>query len=113
MTFDDGIVEIYKTDNGADPGNMAQEVLTYKASSYFAFSALGLQRIYTALQAKQQIEAVIDLPDWQDIQVHDIAVMENGLQYKIQTVQPTYDNDNLKITRLSLERLGDKYAYKN
>ncbi len=113
MTFDHGIVGIYEVINGASPGNMPVEKLKKKFDSYFSFSTLGIQRYYTALQAKQQLEAVINLPDWQDVRVLDIAVLENGLQYRIQTAQPTWDENNLKITRLSLERLGNVYEYEN
>lgn len=113
MTFDHGIIGIYEVVNDASPGNMPMEKLKKKFDSYFAFSTLGIQRYYTALQAKQQLEAVVNLPDWQDVKALDIAVLESGVQYRIQTVQPTWDDNNLKITRLSLERLGNAYEYED
>lgn len=113
MTYDDGIVTICTVTNGANTGDMPQKVLSEKLKSYFSFNTLGIQRYYTALDAKQQIEAVINIPDWQPVQVHDIAVLESGLQYIIQTVQPGWDNNGLKNTKLSLERLGEKYDYED
>ena len=111
MTFDDGIVQICSTENAAAPGNKPVTVLREKLMSYFAYSRLGINRIYQALQAQQQIEAVIVLPDWQDVRIHDVAVLEDGTQFRIQTVQKGTDDTNLKVTTLSLERINEAYEF--
>ena len=55
---------------------------------------------------------MIHIPDWQDIRPdRQIAVMEDDSQHRIRQVQKTYDEDGLKITRISLERIGDIYAF--
>lgn len=111
MTFDDGIVTICSTENTGAPGNKPVIKLRKKLMSYFGYSRLGITRIYQALQAQQQIEAVIVLPDWQDVRIHDVAVLEDGTQFRIQTVQTGIDNLGLKTTTLSLERIGEKYEF--
>lgn len=109
MTFDDGLVTICLTTNMSSAGSLPVLKLSKKFQQYFCYDTLGVQRYYTALQANQRIELVINVPDWPDISVLDIAIMEDNRQYKVQMVQPTYDEDGLKITKLSLERLVEAY----
>ena len=110
MTFDDGILTIYKVENTAQPGQMPVEGLTEKDRYYYGFDALGINRYYTALQAQQQIEAVVNVPGWGDIAPTDICALDNGAQFRIVMRQPTLDDNGLRITKLSLERINEKYA---
>lgn len=111
MTFDDGIVGIYELTNINQNGEMPRKGLLLKDRFFFGYDVLGLNRIYTALQANQQIEAVINIPGWNNTlnAGKDIAVMEDGSQFLIQTVQPQLDEDGLRITKLSLERMTQSY----
>lgn len=112
MTFDDGIVGIYLITDTASAGSKPKKALSLVESFFFGYDTLGINRYYTALQANQQIEAVINVPDWHELNpAMHVAVMENGNQYKIQMVQPTTDEDGLRITRLSLERIREDYAF--
>lgn len=112
MTFDDGIVKLYMITDQAVPGKKPIRGLTLRESFYFGFDTLGINRYYTALQANQQIESVINIPGWNRVDTATtIAVLEDGLQYKIAMCQPMTDDDGLRITKLSLERLGDEYAF--
>ena len=119
MTFDDGIVGVYELTQTKIPGKMPVDNLSLCERFYFGYENLGITRYYTALQAKQQIESVISIPGWHPIAANrHIAIIadENGeisadaVQYRIVMVQPTKDEDGLRITRLSLERIGEKYA---
>ena len=110
MTFDDGILTVYRTENTAQPGKKPVQRLKVKGRHYFNYGELGYNRIYRAKQAGQQVEAVVNIPGWEDIQMTDVCVMENGDQFRILTRQPTLDENGLRITRLSLERIGEKYA---
>ena len=111
MTFDDGIVKLYAITDQAVPGKKPIRGLTLSESFYFGFDTLGINRYYTALQANQQIAAVINIPGWNQVDTAEtIAVLEDELQYKIVMCQPMTDEDGLRITKLSLERLGDEYV---
>lgn len=110
MTFDDGILTIYKTGNIAKPGQMPVTGLIKKDQYYFGYDDIGITRYYTALQAKQQVSAVVNVPGWGDIAVTDVCALEDGTQFRIIMRQPTLDEDNLRITKLTLERLEDEYA---
>lgn len=111
MTFDDGILTICETKDVSSPGGMPKIELKRKDQYYFSFDTLGFHRYYTALQANQQIEAVVNVPGWGDIRTLDICIMEDGQQYRIVLAQPTTDDQGLKITRLSLERINEEYKY--
>lgn len=111
MTFDDGILTICAVRDISEPGMKPKLTLAEKERFYFGYDTLGLTRYYTALQANQQIEAVVNIPGWSDISTLDICVMENGLRYRIRLIQPMLDEDGLRITKLSLERLGENDVF--
>lgn len=119
MTFDDGIVGVYELTEVKVPGKMPVDTLTLIDQFYFGYDVLGINRYYTALQAKQQIESVISIPGWNPIKANrHIAVIadpDGSLdaecdQFRIVMVQPTHDEYGLRITKLTLERIGEKYA---
>ena len=110
MTYDDGILKIYQIENSAKKGDKPVYVLKRKSTHYYGFDTLGYNRYYTALQVNQQIEAVVNLPGWNDISVKDICALDGGQQYKIATVQTMINEDGLRFTKLSLERIGEVYA---
>lgn len=109
MTFDDGILMIYRTENIAKPGEKPKKGLKQKEPYYFGYGELGYNRIYRAKQAKEQVEAVVNVPGWGDIRAMDVCVIENGEQFRILTRQPTTDENGIRITKLSLERLDERY----
>lgn len=111
MTFDDGVVRIYLISDISVNGNMPVEGLVYDEAFHFGYYTLGINRFYTAKAAKQQIEAVIDIPGWKPYQSDlTVAVMEDDTQYIVRLVQPILDEDGLRITRLSLERIDENYV---
>ena len=110
MTFDDGIVGVYAIASGKDASGKPTKGIRLKEQFYFGYDVLGVNRYYTALQANQQIEAVLNTPGWNDVSAgKDIAVLEDGTQFTIQMVQKQMDEDGLRITKLSLERLTKSY----
>ncbi len=104
MTFDDGILEIYRMENAAPPGAMPKETPVLQDRHYFGYDTLGFQRYYTALQAKQQAEAVVNVPLWQDIRVTDLVKLDDGRGFRVLLAQKTKDENGLQITKLTLER---------
>lgn len=109
MTYNDGILTIWQTKNIAPAGAKPKDGLIQKFKSFFRFDVVGLNRYYTALNANQQIDNVVAVPDWQEILINDICTLEDDNQYVIRTVQHEIASDGLKETRVSLERLVTKY----
>lgn len=104
MTFDDGVLEVYRMENTAPPGAMPKETPVLQDRHYFGYDTLGFQRYYTALQAKQQVAAVVNVPLWSDIRVSDLVVLDGGDSYRVQLAQRMKDENGLQITKLTLER---------
>lgn len=113
MTYDDGIMRLYETVNIAPPGNKPTDGLKIKDQHYYSYDNLGINRYYTAMANNQQIECVINVPDWPSVHATDIVVLENQNQYRIAMIQRTQDEDNLRITKLSLERISEEYVIKD
>ena len=115
----DGIVGIYLlSDVKTTPGGMPKKGLTLIERFFFEYDTLGISRYYTALQANQTIDAVINIPGWNPYPAGKyVAILadENGElsaqpQYTVQMVQTMLDDNGLRFTKLSLERIGENYV---
>lgn len=109
MTFDDGILKVCEITNTAENGQKPVYKLAEKARYYFGFDVVGFNRYFTALNAKVQIAHVVNIPGWDYISPLAIIVLEDNTQYRLSQVQPMLDDDNLRITKLSLERITENY----
>ena len=110
MTFDDGILKIYTLENIALPGKKPIKGLRLKSSHYFGFETVGINRFYTAMQANNQIADLVHIWQDRDITAKDICILEDGKQYRCSMVQHTEDEDGLRITKITLERLDEEYV---
>lgn len=109
MTFDDGTVKIYLVKNISKPGDVPSKGLSDPKTFYFAFQNIGITRTYEAIKANQQIDLLIATYLDRDITTNDIAVLEDGKQYIIRTIQPTKDEYGIDIMKIGLERNGETY----
>ena len=87
--FDDGVVTVYAVTDAAAPGYQPkpQLVAPPKAVLRYEEQRLGLQRYYEALQNQIQVERVIRTPRHGQITNQDVAITEDGRQYRIDLVQ--------------------------
>lgn len=109
MTYDDGILSICRVTNSAEPGNKPVIRLEEKEKYYYGYEELGVTRYYQAKNANQQIECVVRIQGWEDVKVTDICILEDGIQYQISMVQPTHDENGLRMMKLTLERVKQEY----
>ena len=109
MTFDDGIAHIYDMVDVSEHGMKPVFKLRLKTDPYFGFETVGITRYYTALQAHEQITDVIHIWEDRTITTNNICILEDGKQYKCTFVQHTINEDNLPITKISLERITEEY----
>ena len=109
MTFDDGILTVYRPQNTAGPGDKPQPGLTFRGRYYYSISSLGVTRYYAAMQAGQDVAAVVAVPGWDDIMTNDIVILDDGRQYWAEMVQPETDAFGLRITRITLGVLSVDY----
>ncbi len=110
MTFDDGILAVYRGENSALPGKMPVMSLIEKARYYYGYDRIGITRYYQALQANQQIEAIVNVPGWNDIKVTDVIILQEQpkILYQVDMVQPDMD-EGLKFQKLTLGKVEQEY----
>lgn len=109
MTFDDGILTVYRPQNTAGPGDKPVPGLTFRGRYYYGFASLGVTRYYAAMQAGQDVSAVVAVPGWNDIVTNDVIVLDDGRKYRAEMVQPETDAFGLRIMRVTLGVLSVDY----
>lgn len=109
MTFDDGILTVYRPQNTAGPGDKPVPGLTFIGQHYYGISSLGVTRYYAAMQAGQNVSAVVAVPGWNDIVTNDVIVLDDGQKYGAEMVQPETDEFGLRIMRVTLGVLSVDY----
>ena len=111
MTFNAGILKVYTIENVPNSGGKPIKGLRLSESFFYGYETLGFNRYYTALKANQQIEAVVRIPEWNEIDAaNSIVRLENGKDYRIVLSQPIAEDDSgARYTRLSLERINESY----
>lgn len=89
--FNSGVVKIYAVANIAAPGYAPRMALKEKVTLRYEEMRLGINRYYQAMQNNIQIERVIRCPRWGDVTNQDVAITEDGKQYRIDLIQSVDD----------------------
>lgn len=89
--FNSGVVKIYAVANIAAPGYAPKMALKEKVTLRYEEMRLGINRYYQAMQNNIQIERVIRCPRWGDVTNQDVAITEDGKQYRIDLIQSVDD----------------------
>lgn len=84
--FNDGHVRVYTVTDAGAPGRKPVESLALKTILRYEELRLGVYRHYVARQAQVEIARVIRCPRT-SVSTQDIAVTEDGEQYRIDLVQ--------------------------
>lgn len=87
QNFCDGVVKIYAVTNSAEPGYQPVSELTLKCTLRYEEQRLGIQRYYEAQQNQIEVERMIRVPRAGSITNQDVAITEDGRQYRIDLVQ--------------------------
>lgn len=90
QTYNDGIVKIYTTEDGADPGYQPVIHAKLKHSLPFEERVLGINRIHIGRQEQVEIERVVRIPRV-NVSTVDLAQTHDGKWFKINTVQSVDD----------------------
>jgi hypothetical protein len=104
QTYNDGVVKIYETSNTADPGNMPVEGLALKCTLRYDEKTVGINRYYIAMQNDIKIDRLVRCQKIESVTTQDIAVPNDGKQYKIRQIQYPEDVKPPSMD-LSLERI--------
>ncbi len=108
QNYNDGVVTIYCETDTAKPGFKPQPSLKHKLTLRYEERRLGLQRYYEGRQNQVQIERVLRVPRAVGVSSQDVAVTEDGKQYRIDLVQAVTDVYPPSMD-LTLARIEQKY----
>ena len=108
QSFNSGIVTVYSVEDSAEPGFKPVKKLTEKAKLRYEERRLGFQRFYSGMQNMIQIERVIRVPKF-DITNQDIAITEDGKEYRIDLVQKVPDVFP-ECVDISLSKIEQKFT---
>ena len=117
MMKDAGWIRLYTLENrnAAASGKMPdfRLVPVNRNKYYFEERVIGMTRQYAAKGANEQVDLIARI--WREpaarIEMYAIVGQSDGHdgQYRIRNVQNLYDEDNLKVTDLTLERTDKFY----
>lgn len=116
--LDAGVLTLCNLTNTAALGDMASYKLVPVISQFFGERQIGINRAYLAKGADEQVDLLARI--WDEgvrPKIGQYAVITkyryqedpNGDQYRITLVQPTTNEDGLRVFDLQLERLVDNY----
>ena len=107
-TYNDGSVQIYKLTNTARPGGMPVDGLVLKRTLRYKERTVGITRYYKALQDNALIKYVLRCPRHRDVSSQDVAIPNDGRQYRIKQVQYPEDVEPPSMD-LTLEEVTAAY----
>lgn len=89
QSYNDGVVTVYAVTDSAQPGCQPRPTLVRPAKAVLRYEEqrLGIQRYYDARQNQVEVERVLRTPRTGYITNQDVAVTEDGRQYRIDMVQ--------------------------
>ena len=108
MIYDKKLI-LYSLQNTAAKGMMPKEQLVKTGEEYYGSRVIGYNRQYAALGADQRIDELVRIWRNNQVRANHYAVLEDGLQYRINFVQHLLDDDGLEVTDLTLVRLEENY----
>ena len=106
QNFGDGVVSIYTVKDVAKPGYQPKLQTTLKCKLRYEEQRLGIQRYYSGRQNQVEIERVLRVPRYGGITNQDVAVTEDGRQFRVDMVQNVTDvyPASLDITLAKIEQ---------
>lgn len=85
--FNSGVVDIYRVTDAGEPGYAPVPRLERRVRLHYEELKLGLIRFYGAKQAQVKVEKVLRVPRRPEVSPQDVAVTQEGKQYRIELVQ--------------------------
>lgn len=116
MLLDAGILTLYKLTNTAVNGRMPEMKLVEYDRAYYGERTVGYNRLYAAKGVNQSIDKLIRIWRNDAVEVGDYVILEDvdlvsnkPRQYRVDAVQQLTDDDGLKVTDITLDRLEKFY----
>lgn len=85
--FNSGVVSIYRVTDAGEPGYAPVPRLDLRVRLHYEERKLGLIRYFSASQNQVKVEKVLRVPRRAEISPQDVAVTQDGRQYRIELIQ--------------------------
>lgn len=112
QSFNDGIVEIYSVQDGAASGYRPVPMLVRKGALRYQERYLGINRLYSGRQNQVDIQRILRVTKVAGVSNQDVAITEDGQQYRIDSVQNVLDVYP-SCMDLTLATVKEKYEVKS
>ena len=112
QAYNAGVVTGYAVTDAGPPGGLPVEKPVKKVVLRYEERRLGLQRYYEGKQNQVEVERVLRTPRRKGVSSQDLAVTEDGQQYRIDLVQSATDVYPPSMD-LTLTRITQKYDVSN
>lgn len=105
--YNDGVVRIYSVEDTAAPGYAPVETPTHKITLRYEERRLGISRYFYGQQNQLQIDRVLRVQRAGKITSQDIAVTEDGQNYRVDLVQSVPDvwPESMDLTLSKIEQI--------
>ena len=110
-SYNDGIVNIYTVQDGAAPGYRPMPVLVLVKRMRYQERYLGINRLYSGRQNQVDIQRILRVMKVPGVSSQDVAITEDGQQYRIDSVQNVLDVYP-PCMDLTLAKVEQKYEVK-
>lgn len=87
QSFNSGVVSICRVTDAGEPGYAPVPQLELRVRLHYEERKLGLIRYYSAKQDQVRVEKVLRVPRRPEISPQDVAVTQDGKQYRIELIQ--------------------------
>ena len=108
--MNDGTVQICDVVDVSEPGYRPVQKLHPKVLLRYEYQRVGINRFYSGMQNQIQVDKVIRVPKALVITTQDVAVTEDGAEYRIRQVQDVLDVYP-RCLDLTLSRIDQEDAY--
>ena len=99
--FNSGVVSIYRVTDMGEPGYAPVPRLELRVKLLYEELKMGLIRFYSAKQNQVKVERVLRVPRRPEVSPQDVAVTEDGRQYRAAGVYPP----SLDLTLGTIEQI--------
>ncbi len=106
--YNSGFLVVYAVSDEAEAGYQPKLTLSEKVRLRYEERRLGLNRLYLARQDQVEISRVVRVPRRLEVSPQDVAITEDGRQYRIDSVQAVQDIWPASMD-LSLAQLTENY----
>ena len=109
MLLDAGTLTLCTLKQESKPGAMPIQSLVPGETCFYGERTVGYNRQYAAMGVNERIDMIARI--WQNraARAGMYALLDNGEQYRITFAQQLQDDDGLRVTDLTLERLDKLY----